>query len=78
MFISRIRKRITLGPFRWSMRRVQGGSKGGGRFLMGEVPLYSMAETRHDEPDKTGLHFPGRAVWVSGLSEHPRMQDCSR
>ena len=59
-------KCIPLGPYRRSMRRVQGGSKGGGRSFMGQVFLYSMAQTRHDEPDKTGLHFPGRAVWVSG------------
>jgi hypothetical protein len=59
MCISCMRKRIPLGPYRRSMRRVQGGSKGGGCFLVGEVPLYSMAETRHDEPDKTRLHFQG-------------------
>ena len=59
--ISRIRKHIPLAPYRRSMRRVAGGSKGGGRFLMGEVPLHSMAETRHDEPDETRLLFPRRA-----------------
>ena len=57
--ISRIRKRIPLGPYRSSIFRVLGKSKGGGCFLMGEVPLYIMAETRHDEPDKTRLHFQG-------------------
>ena len=30
-----------LGTYRRPMPRVLGGSKGGGRFLMGEVPLYS-------------------------------------
>ena len=28
-----------LGPYRRPMPRVLGGSQGGGRFLMGEVPL---------------------------------------
>jgi hypothetical protein len=28
------------GPYGWSMPRVLGGSKEGGRFLMSEVPLY--------------------------------------
>ena len=33
------RKRNPLGPYRRPMPRVLGGSLGGGRFLMGEVPL---------------------------------------
>jgi hypothetical protein len=37
---SLIRKRIPLGPYRRPMPRVLGGSLGGGRFLMSEVPLY--------------------------------------
>jgi len=37
---SPIRKRAPLGPYRRPMPRVQGGSEGGGHFLMGEVPLY--------------------------------------
>ena len=36
------RKRTPLGPCRGPMPRVLGGSKGGCRFLMGEVPLHSM------------------------------------
>ena len=32
-------KRTSLGPYRRPMPRVLGGSWGGGRFLMGEVPL---------------------------------------
>ena len=36
-----IRKRTPLGPYRSPMTRVLGGSQGGGRFLMGEVPLYA-------------------------------------
>jgi len=39
---SLIRKRTPLGPYRRPMPRVLGGSWGGGRFLMGEVPLYSV------------------------------------
>ena len=37
---SPIRKRTPLGPYRRPMPRILGGSEGGGRFLMGEVPLY--------------------------------------
>ena len=33
------RKRTPLRPYRRPMPRVQGGSKGAGRFLLGEVPL---------------------------------------
>ena len=36
---SRIRKRTLLGPYRRLMPRAKGGSKGGGRILMGEIPL---------------------------------------
>ena len=36
---SLIRKRTPLGPCRRPMPRVVGGSQGGGRFLMSEVPL---------------------------------------
>ena len=32
------RKRTPLGPYRIPMRRVLGGSQGGGHFVMGEVP----------------------------------------
>ena len=32
-------KRTPLGPYHRSMPRILGGSYGGGRFLMGEVPL---------------------------------------
>ena len=34
------RKRTPLGPYSRTMPRVLGGSWGGGRFLMNEVPLY--------------------------------------
>ena len=37
---SLIRKCHLLGPYRGPMPRVIGGLQGGGRFLMGEVPLY--------------------------------------
>ena len=36
---SLIRKRTPLGPYRRPTPGVLGGSKGGGRFFMGEVPL---------------------------------------
>ena len=35
-----MRKRTPLGPSLRPMSRGLGGSQGGGRFLMGEVPLY--------------------------------------
>jgi len=35
---SQMRKCTPLGPYRRPMPRVPGGSQGGGRFLMGEVP----------------------------------------
>ena len=34
------KNRLPLGPYRRPMSRVLGGSKGGGRFLMSEVPQY--------------------------------------
>ena len=34
------RKHPPLGPYHRPMPRVVGGSQGGGRFLMGEMPLY--------------------------------------
>ena len=37
------RKRTPLGPYRRSMPSALGGSQRGGRFLMGEVPLYSVS-----------------------------------
>ena len=40
---SLIRKRTLLGPYRRPMPRVLGESWWGGRFLMGEVPLYGRA-----------------------------------
>ena len=40
---SLIRKRTPLGLYRRPMPRVLGGFWGGGRFLMGEVPLYLQA-----------------------------------
>jgi len=36
---SLIRKRDPLGPYRRPVSMITGGSKGGGRFLTGEVPL---------------------------------------
>ena len=36
------RKRNPLGPYHRPLPRVLGGSQGGGRFLMGEVPLYAL------------------------------------
>ena len=36
---SRIRKRTPLGPYRRPVPRVLGESYGGGRFLIGQVPL---------------------------------------
>ena len=41
------RKRLPIGPFRRLMPRVLGGSFGGGRFLMGEAPLYRLFVRLH-------------------------------
>ena len=40
-----IRKRPPLGPYCRPMPRVLGGSEGGGRFLMSEVPLYMTVDS---------------------------------
>ena len=47
---SLMRKRIPLGPFRRPVPRVLCGSQGGGRFLMGEVPLYTHGPVASYEP----------------------------
>ena len=41
------RIRALLGPCRRPVPRVLGGALGGGRFLMGEVPLYAMTGRTH-------------------------------
>ena len=46
---SPIRKRLPLGPYSMPMPRVPGGSHRGGRFLMGEVPLYILNPKREQE-----------------------------
>ena len=45
MGTSLTRKQPPLGPYRRPMPRVLGGSLGGGRFLMGEEPLYFLGPT---------------------------------
>ena len=44
-----ITQRNPLGPYRRPMPRVLGGSKGGGRFVMGEVPqrAYLRGQRQH-------------------------------
>ena len=42
---SLIRDRHPVGPYSRAMPRVLGGSQGGGRFLMGEIPLYHRSAT---------------------------------
>ena len=49
------RKRTPLGPYRRPMSRVQGGSYGGGRFLMGEVPLYGIGRRPTSEKTRPPL-----------------------
>ena len=49
---SLIRKRTPLGPYRRLMPRVLGGSWGGGRFLMSEVPMYTLS--REPLPSEEG------------------------
>ena len=50
---SLIRIRTPLGPYRRPMPRVLGGSQGGGRFLMGEVPLHESLSGRARERGAT-------------------------
>ena len=38
--VTSVRKRCPLGTYRRPVSGVPGGSQGGGRFLMGELPLY--------------------------------------
>ena len=40
-YLSHNKKHLALGPYRSPMPRVLGGSWGGARFLMSEVPLYA-------------------------------------
>ena len=51
---SLIRKRTPLGPYLRPMPRVLGGSYWGGRFLMGEVPLYKTSMTKNQDPLRSG------------------------
>ena len=49
---SLIQNATPLGPYRRPMPGVAGGFQGGGRFLMGEVPLYSsMTPRERDQVD---------------------------
>ena len=47
MGTSLIRELSPLGPYRRPMPRVLGGSEGGARFLMGEVPLHTSLSNVH-------------------------------
>ena len=53
---SLIRKRTHLGPYCNPMPRVLGGSKGSGRFFMGEVPLHTIWV-----PEKAKMHIFDRS-----------------
>ena len=44
------RNSTTLGPYSRPMPRFLGGSEGGGRFLMGKVPLYTISGGGHGDP----------------------------
>ena len=50
MGTSFIRKRTLLGPYRMPRPRVLGESWGGGRFLVGEVPLYETSMITFYDP----------------------------
>jgi len=41
-----MRNRPPLGPYRRTMPRVLGQSQGGGRFLMGDVPVQGLLEIK--------------------------------
>ena len=57
---SLMRKRTPLGPYRRPMPGVLGGSYEGGRFFMGEVPLYY---------ERSLLHVERPITLMSGQSE---------
>ena len=56
------RKRTLLGLYRRPMPRVLGGSLGGWRFLIGEVPLQegNFDSTEGGDPVQVGVGAPGR------------------
>ena len=70
---SLIRKRTPLGPYSRPTPRVLGGSLGGGRFIMGEVPLSIQIPTK--APVKECVAFFGRVCpfdpTVYALNPHP-------
>ena len=55
------------GPYRRPMPRVLGGSWGGGRFLMGEVPLYETSMVTFYDPAPCG---GSRVLLRSGFVSH--------
>ena len=67
-------KRIPLGPYRRLIPRVLGGPRGG-RFLMGEVPLYGTAHRRVLRSARTRLRTrflpdsTSRGVQLCGIPE---------
>ena len=46
-----------------------GGSLGGGRFLMGEVPLYGFLSTRH--PGEACTAHPGEFSYIYSIASDP-------
>ena len=62
---SLIRTRNPLGPYRRPMPRALGGSQGGGRFLMGEVPLYTL------QPSPFTLHPSLCILHPTTYTSHP-------
>ena len=61
---SLIRNDHPLGPYLWPMPRILVGSSGGGRFLVGEVPLYQVYQAQD-----TGRAQTSEAVWrISTIS----------
>jgi len=73
------RKRTPLGPYRRPMPRVLGGSSGGSRFLMGEVPLYAevdwilVVHTHAPIASKAGLSHATPNISPSRLLPIPHM-----
>ena len=71
MGTSLIRKCPPLGPYRRPMPMVLGGSKGGGRFLMSEVPLYLPTDTLPPPPSS----LPNASSRLTHSSHPPQTSD---
>jgi hypothetical protein len=70
-----IRKRPPLGSYRRAIPRVLGGSWGGGRCLMGEVPLYDLA-TKIAKSYSSWILSSGRAFMTNTRAQRRVLHTC--